>query len=128
MTHSHHTSKVQRGFANIVDQCPGAEIDGKVYKLLAVDESFYLLRLKAGQCTVFTVFPYAVFPTNEFQCSAWTYLCEHQLPKDCVKEVRFTVDLNRRLTQGARNFALRINAKFNLAAAFSAFTSMGGQL
>lgn len=88
----------------------------------------YLLLTSGSQCTVFTLFPesFPTLPAVEYGCSAFEYLCQHRAPDEQTKVRRFTFDLNKRLPQGAKNFAQRVQTRFNFMTAYRLFQSLGG--
>jgi hypothetical protein len=127
VTESTGDKRLKTTFANILDQSPGTEAGGRLFKLVSVDEDTYMVVLQGSRCTVFTVYPDCarVLPASEYGQSTWDYLCLRQVPKDGLKEQRFSVDLERKLPQGARNFASRVSTKFDLHAATSKLHAMG---
>ena len=121
-------------FGNIVDQMPGTVFGDRSYRLLATNGNgytdLYLLMFVGTRCTVFAVDEQLLWsmPSSHYGVSHWEYLCRVCVPGDnTVKRLRFSVDLSRKLPQGARNFASSVSARFNFGKAREVLSALSGE-
>lgn len=116
MTETTQDSKLKRAFANIVSQSPGIQRDQRDFKILKLESDVYILALSGTKCSVFTIFPEQcrTLPNAEYGMTAFEYLCCRMVPKEGVKEARFSFCMSKRLSQAARNFASRSISRFNI--------------
>lgn len=112
-------------FLNLLSQLPGLTFGDRDYRLLVSGDQVMLLVMFQNRLTVFDLVLQSVYPNAEYQCSAFEYICRHQVPKAGIKEYKLAFDVRRRLHHGARVFCTNVNQRFNLKAAHDLAARLG---